>query len=317
MRKILITGGAGFIGSALAEKLIINKDNFVVVVDNLSTGHFGKLPELPRENWKFIKCDVNHYTDIAEIMVAYKFDYVFHYAAIVGVQRTQENPISVLKDIDGIENILTLAKNTGVQRIFFSSSSEIYGEPVEIPQNEYTTPLNSRLPYAVVKNVGEAFCRSYLKEYDLNYTIFRFFNTYGPKQSNDFVMSRFILKALKGQNITIFGDGSQTRTFCYIDDNIDTVVKILDNNLIVNDVINIGGHNEINILDLAKMIISLTNSKSKMVHLSPLKEGDMKRRLPDNNQMLKILGRTLLPLEEGINRILEKGLFESYLQDSI
>jgi UDP-glucuronate decarboxylase len=316
MRKILITGGAGFIGCALAEKLITNRENYVVVVDDLSTGHLGKLSELPRENWKFIKCDVNHYTDIAEIMIAYKFDYVFHYAAVVGVQRTQENPIKVLKDIDGIENILTLAKNTGVQRIFFSSSSEIYGEPVEIPQNEYTTPLNSRLPYAVVKNVGEAFCRSYLQEYNLNYTIFRFFNTYGPKQSKDFVISRFILKALNDEKITIFGDGSQTRTFCYIDDNIDTVVKILDKNLIVNDVINIGGHVEIKILNLAEMIIDLTKSKSKIVHLPPLKEGDMKRRLPDNSQMLKILKRSLLPLEEGIHRILEKGLFESNLRNS-
>ena len=315
MRKILITGGAGFIGSALAEKLIKNKENYIVVVDNLLTGHLGKLPELPHENWKFIKCDVNHYPDIAEIMIAYKFDYVFHYAAVVGVQRTQDNPIKVLKDIDGIKNILSLSKNTGVHRIFFSSSSEIYGEPVEIPQNEYTTPLNSRLPYAVVKNVGEAFCRSYLQEYDLNYTIFRFFNTYGPYQSKDFVISRFILKALKGERIIVFGDGSQTRTFCYIDDNTDTVVNILDKNIIVNDVINIGGHHEIKILDLAKLIIGLTNSKSKIVHAPPLKEGDMKRRLPDNNQMLKILGRRLLPLEEGINRILEKGLFESNLHD--
>lgn len=315
MRKILITGGAGFIGSALAEKLIKNKENYIVVVDNLLTGHLGKLPELPHENWKFIKCDVNHYPDIAEIMIAYKFDYVFHYAAVVGVQRTQDNPIKVLKDIDGIKNILSLSKNTGVHRIFFSSSSEIYGEPVEIPQNEYTTPLNSRLPYAVVKNVGEAFCRSYLQEYDLNYTIFRFFNTYGPYQSKDFVISRFILKALKGERIIVFGDGSQTRTFCYIDDNTDTVVNILDKNIIVNDVINIGGHHEIKILDLAKLIIGLTNSKSKIVHAPPLKEGDMKRRLPDNNQMLKILGRRLLPLEEGINRILDKGLFESNLHD--
>ena len=306
MRKILITGGAGFIGSALAEKLIKNKDNFVIVVDNLLTGHLGKLPELPRENWKFIKCDVNHYRDIAEIMIAYKFDYVFHYAAVVGVQRTQENPIRVLKDIDGIENILTLAKNTGVHRIFFSSSSEIYGEPVEIPQNEYTTPLNSRLPYAVVKNVGEAFCRSYLKEYDLNYTIFRFFNTYGPKQSNDFVISRFILSALKGEKMTVFGDGSQTRTFCYIDDNIETVVKILDKNLVLNDVINIGGHNEIHILDLAKMVIGLTHSKSKIVHLPPLKEGDMTRRLPDNNQMLKILEEAYCRLKKGFIAFLKR-----------
>ncbi len=310
MKKILITGGAGFIGSALAEKLITDKNNFVVIVDDLSTGNLGKLPQLPGDNWKFIKCDINHYPDIAEIMISYKFDYVFHYAAVVGVQRTQENPIKVLRDIDGIENILSLSKNTGVGRIFYSSSSEIYGEPVETPQNEYTTPLNSRLPYAVVKNVGEAFCRSYKQEYGLDYTIFRFFNTYGPKQSRDFVISRFILRALQNVDINIFGDGMQTRTFCYIDDNIDTVAKIFNNNLLVNDVINIGGNIEIKILDLASIIIDITGSKSKIVHLPPLKEGDMRRRLPDNSQMQHILNRPLTGIREGIEKLLKTGLFE-------
>ncbi|HAZ01112.1 MAG TPA: epimerase, partial [Marinilabiliales bacterium] len=182
MSKILVTGGAGFIGSAIAEKLILNKENYVVIVDNLSTGDAGKLPTLPKDNWRFIKCDVNDYTEIAPIMTSYMFDFVFHFAAVVGVQRTQENPVMVLKDIEGIRNILSLSKNTTVQRVFFSSSSEIYGDPVEIPQNVYTTPLNSRLPYAIVKNVGEAFMRSYNQEFGLDYTIFRFFNTYGPKQ---------------------------------------------------------------------------------------------------------------------------------------
>ena len=191
MKKILVTGGAGFIGSALAEKLTENKENFVVVVDDLTTGELGKLPK-PAENFRFIKCDVNDYNDISEIMLSFQFDYVFHYAAVVGVKRTQKYPVKVLRDIEGIKHILSLSKNTGVKRVFFSSSSEIYGEPVEIPQNVYTTPLNSRLPYAIVKNVGEAFLRSYYKEYGLEYTIFRFFNTYGPKQSVDFVISKFL-----------------------------------------------------------------------------------------------------------------------------
>ena len=107
------------------------------------------------------------------------FDFVFHYAAVVGVQRTLNNPALVLEDIQGIKNILDLCRRTGVKRVFYSSSSEVYGEPVEFPQNEETTPLNSRLPYAVVKNVGESFLRSYHKEYSLNYTIFRFFNVAG------------------------------------------------------------------------------------------------------------------------------------------
>src|ERR1035441_7064120 len=192
--RILITGGAGFIGSCLADKLIEYPENFVVMVDDLSTGNIKRLPA-SNSNWCFIKCNCNDYRDISDIMTSYKFDYVFHYAAVVGVKRTLENPVSVLKDIQGIKYILGLCKNTGVKRVFFSSSSEVYGEPFEHPQNELTTPLNSRLPYAVVKNVGEAFLRSYKQEFNLDYTIFRFFNTYGPKQSNDFVMSRFIRAA--------------------------------------------------------------------------------------------------------------------------
>jgi UDP-glucose 4-epimerase len=158
MTRILVTGGAGFIGSVLAEKLISNKENYVVIVDDLSTGNKGKLPwDLSRDNWRFVKADVNEYRDISEIMLGKKFDYVFHYAALVGVQRTQDNPVKVLRDIEGFKHVLNLSKSTGVKRVFFSSSSEVYGEPVELPQHEQTTPLNSKVPYAVVKNIGEAF----------------------------------------------------------------------------------------------------------------------------------------------------------------
>ena len=309
MRKILITGGAGFIGSSLADKLLENKENFVVAVDDLSTGHEKKLPT-GYDNFLFIKADVNDRAVVSDIMTTYKFDYVFHYAAVVGVKRTLENPLLVLRDIEGIKNILETAKNTKVKKVFYSSSSEVYGEPVEFPQNEETTPLNSKLPYAVVKNLGEVFLKSYYREYGLPYTILRFFNTYGPKQSRNFVISRFLAFALKNQDITIYGDGKQTRTFCYIDDNVDATVKILENGLCENSVVNIGNDNEISILDLAKLIIDITGSHSKLVFLPPLKEGDMTRRYPDITKMRKILDRPLVSLEEGIKKILEKGLLD-------
>jgi len=309
MIKILVTGAAGNVGSALVESLVRTKEYYVVAVDNFLTGHPGKLQSRDCSNFVFIKADVNSYFDISAIMQSYKFNYVFHYAAVVGVQRTLDNPVLVLNDIQGIKNILDLCKNTGVERVFFSSSSEVYGEPVEFPQNEQTTPLNSRLPYAVVKNVGEAFLRSYHKEFGLNYTIFRFFNTYGPRQSDDFVISRFLKQAVLNQDLTIYGTGVQSRTFCYIDDNIDTTLECLDKSLCLNDVMNVGNDEEYSIKELAERIISITKSSSKIVFLPALLEGDMKRRKPDISKMKSILNRPLVGLEDGIKKTLEKRLF--------
>ena len=303
MIKVLITGGAGFVGSSLADRLLLSEKYFVVIVDNLLTGDVIKVPR--HTLCKFIKCDVNNYNDIAAIMTSYKFDYVFHYAAVVGVKRTTDNPVMVLRDLDGIKNVLDLCKNTGVKRIFFSSSSEVYGEPVELPQNEETTPLNSRLPYAVVKNVGESFCRSYQKEFGLDYTIFRFFNTYGSKQSTDFVISKFLKAALSNAPITVYGNGQQNRTFCYIDDNTECILTILENDLIVNDVINVGNEKNYTVLQLAELIISLTKSKSKIEFLPPLKEGDMTRRQPDAAKMKQILKQDFVSLEEGLVKIIK------------
>lgn len=303
MVNVLITGGAGFIPSSLAEKLLSLGNYRVVLVDNLLTGRPENVPAHP--HCTFIKCDVNDYQDIAPVMTSWRFDYVFHYAAVVGVQRTLANPVMVLRDIDGIENILRLCKNTGVKRVFYSSSSEVYGEPVVLPQHEHTTPLNSRLPYAIVKNVGEAYCRSYQQEYGLDYTVFRFFNTYGPRQSPDFVMSRFLRAALNNEDITVYGDGQQSRTFCYIDDNIDACLRTLHDEQYKNDTYNIGSDRVITILQLAQTIIELTGSSSRIIHLPALKEGDMTKRQPDIGKMKELLGRELLPYEEGIRRILQ------------
>jgi UDP-glucose 4-epimerase len=307
--KILVTGGAGNVGSALVERLISNPDNFVVIMDNLSTGFLSKLPSSKHTNWKFIKGDVNHLNDVSSVMLSFHFDYVFHFAAVVGVIRTQENPIDVLNDIEGIKNILNLSKNTSVRHVYFSSSSEVYGEPVELPQNEHRTPLNSRVPYAVVKNVGECFFRSYWQTFHLPYTIFRFFNTYGPNQSVDFVVARFLSLALKNKDITIYGDGLQTRTFTYVDDTINVCVKIFEEHLLVNDVINIGNDELMTIKELAELTIKLTNSSSKIIYLPPLKEGDMTRRQPDNTKMREILNKKLVSIEEGIKLMMNDERF--------
>lgn len=303
MTSVLITGGAGFVGSCLADRLLQDEDMHVVVVDNLSTGDKSFINDSPR--YTFIAADANNSLDMAAIFGRFRFDYVFHYAAVVGVQRTLANPSLVLQDIDGFKNILDLSKNTAVKRIFFSSSSEVYGESVEYPQNEVTTPLNSRLPYAIVKNVGEAFFQSYKTEFDLDFTIFRFFNTYGPRQSMDFVMSKFVRAALAGENITIYGDGSQTRTFCYVQDNVDACYNALVEKKFVNDVVNIGAANETSILELAELVIKACNSSSEIIHLPALKEGDMQRRKPDTSRMQTLLNRPPTSLEVGMNLVIE------------
>jgi UDP-glucuronate decarboxylase len=303
MANFLVTGGAGFIASHLAERLAKEQGSFVVVADDLSTGYIDNIPKA--SNVHFVKCSVNNYRDLSPLFFRYRFDYVFHYAAVVGVHRTLQNPIAVLQDISGIKNVLDLSKSTGVKRIFYASSSEVYGESIEFPQDEQNTPLNSRLPYAVVKNAGEAFLRSYFQEYRLDYTIFRFFNTYGPRQNQDFVISKFVSQAIKDLDITINGNGDQTRTFCYIKDNIDATIATLKREEAIGETYNIGNDTETSISALAKKIVQLTNSKSKIVNMQPLKEGDMPRRKPDIKKMNQLLGRKPLSLNDGLKLYIE------------
>ena len=304
MANVLITGAAGNIGSALTATLLRKGCYSVVGIDNLSTGTRHNLPRNSK-TFRFTKTNANNYAEMSSIFLNNKFDYVFHFAAIVGVQRTLANPLLVLEDIEGIKNILLLSKNCGVKRVFYTSSSEVYGEPVNLPQHEETTPLNSRLPYAIVKNVGEAFLKSYYAEHGLSYTVFRLFNTYGPSQSEDFVIPKFVAAALRGERITVHGDGYQTRTFCYIDDSVDTMVNCLERNILVNDVLNVGSDVEHRIIDVANTVIQLAGSKAKIQHLPPLEDGDMSRRRPDISRMQQALVRPLLPLEQGIKRLIE------------
>ena len=302
--SILVTGGAGNIGSALVRALLVRPDAQVVVADNLLTGSVDKI-RLDAPNLTFVKCDANRFEDISSLFYRFRFTHVFHFAAVVGVQRTLEHPLWVLDDITGIENVLRLSKNTGVRRVYYASSSEVYGEPFEIPQNENTTPLNSRLPYAVIKNLGEVYLRTFQREFGLRYTIFRFFNTYGPRQSEDFVLPRFVCAAITGKPLNVYGDGLQTRTFCYVDDTVDACVLAHHSGAFENDVINVGSDHEVTILDLARTVIRLTGSRSSIEFLPPLAEGDMSRRCPDVSKMRRLLDRKPVPLEVGIQRLID------------
>jgi UDP-glucuronate decarboxylase len=304
LETVIVTGAAGNIGSALCGALCLDGRFTVIGVDDLSTGSRAKLPP-NGDRFRFIKADVNDFGEISAIFLSSPVRWVFHFAAVVGVQRTLSNPLKVLRDIDGIRNVLGLSKNGQVSRVFYSSSSEVYGEPVTIPQHEHSTPLNSRLPYAIVKNLGEAFLKSYHEEHGLPYTIFRFFNTYGPSQSEDFVVPKLLRAALNRQTLTIYGDGTQTRTFCYIDDNIDTVMRCLTHDHCVNDVMNVGSDVEMSIIDLACLIKRVTGSNSRIEHVAPLKEGDMTRRKPDISRMMELLARPLVPVEVGVRRLID------------
>ena len=308
MKKVLITGGAGNIGSSLVRVLLNTGKYHVTVLDNLSTGSTKNIPNTQQENFNFFDGDVNCLKDVIKVFRDNNFDYVFHYAALVGVERTQQNPLKVLEDIEGIKNILNLSVEHNIDRVFYSSSSEVYGEPVEIPQNEITTPLNSKLPYAIVKSVGESFMRTFHEHYGLDFTIMRFFNTYGPRQKNDFVISKFIELAAENKDLTIYGDGSQTRSFLHVDDNIEFTIKILEEKKLINDVVNVGSDVEITIIDLANLIIESLDSKSKIVFLPPLKEGDMTRRQPDISKMKSVFNKKIISLKDGIQDVASSNL---------
>ena len=295
MNTVLVTGCAGNIGSSLCAKLL-EEGYEVIGVDDLSTGK----NQIIHCNFTFYEFSISDSLSLEGVFQQHNISYVFNFAAIVGVLRTVNNPLLVLNDFYGLKSICELSVKYEVKRIFYSSSSEVYGEPVEHPQNEISTPLNCRLPYAVMKNVGECFLRAFNQEKGLNYTIFRFFNTYGPNQSEDFVIMKLLQKALKNEPLTIYGDGQQTRSFLYIQDNIDTMYHCMLKERYVNDTLNIGSNIETTIYDLAKKIIKVTNSQSNIEFLPSLEAGDMRRRCADNKKMLTVLQRDLISLENGL-----------------
>jgi len=303
-RNVLVVGGAGFIGSHTVEGLI-ERGYEVLVFDNLSTGSLKNL-ESVKDKITFINGDVNDYKQISAVFQENSFNYVFAYAAVVGVQRTLTDPINVLNDIEGIKNILRLSKANKIKQIFFSSSSEVYGEQIHFPLHEEHTPLNSRLPYAVVKNLGEVYLKAYQKHHGLNFTIFRFFNTYGPRQSEDFVITKFIKQALKNEDIEIYGEGNQTRTFLYVKDNVEACLNAMGNKAAMNNVINIGGPEEITISQLAAKIKALTESSAEIRKVAPLEEGDMQRRKPAVEKMKSVLfGKEPISIEEGVRKTID------------
>ena len=293
-KTFLITGGAGFIGSSMCRKLILDVGAKVICVDNLSTGNLENISELKlKNNFIFVKGDVNKKRVLNKVFKENHIDYVIHYAALVGVKRTIDDPISVLKDIDGIRILLELSRLSSVKKAIFASSSEIYGDSNDIPGREDHTPLNVRLPYAAVKSIGENYFRVYNEVYDLPTVSLRFFNVYGPRQESSsygFVTAIFLKQVLDNKPITIFGDGMQTRDFVYIEDNLNATLMAIIKSSTDGEAINIGTGQETSVNDLANKIIKISNKKTKITFLPPRKKGDMLRRCPDISKMKNILG---------------------------
>jgi len=308
-KTILVTGGAGFIGSNLINELLKHSCR-VICFDDLSTGSPANLSDFSdHRNFIFIKGNVNNFGEIKKVFEENKIDYVFHYAARVGVIRTIEKPLEVLEDIEGIKNILKLSLEHQAGKVVFSSSSEVYGEPVQFPERE-DGHLNPKLPYAVVKLVGENFLKSYYHTYGLKTCSLRFFNAYGPKQDSSsygFVTGVFIRQALKGEPLTVFGDGSQTRDFVFIEDNVQASILALLKEESDGQSINIGTGRPLTIIDLAELIIKISGRQDLKIDFKPLrKEGEVIHRFPDVTKMRQLLGYSPKhSIEEGLRKTFE------------
>ena len=302
--NILVTGGAGFIGTNLVEKFI-DKQHNVIVIDNLLTGSKKNLEHFfNSENFSFIELDVQNHIEVAEDL-----DYVLHLASPASPKAYAQHPINTLKAGSiGTINTLGLAKAKNAKYLL-TSTSEIYGDPLVSPQPESywgnVNPNGTRSMYDEAKRFAEAAVSSYNRIYDLDTRILRLFNTYGPKMKiNDGrVVTNFIHQAITGNDITIYGQGNQTRSFCYIDDTVSGILKAMESDN--SEVFNIGNPNEITILQLAEKIIELTNSKSEIKFVK-LPEDDPMQRKPDiskaNN---KLNWFPEVSLEDGLKKTIE------------
>lgn len=317
-KTVLVTGGAGFIGSHLCEELL-NRGAKVLCFDNLFTGKKENISHLENNrNFKFILGDANKINDLKEIFAGDKIDYIFHYAAVLGVQRVIENPFLVLPDIIGIENVLRLARAYKVSKVVFASSSEAYGHSAELPLREDNSrDINNNQGndvhlYALVKLLGEKMMRIFNDMYGVSACSLRFFNVFGPRQESSaygFVVGVFIKKIMNNQPPTIFGDGYQTRDFIYIKDNVDLSIKALFSSETNGEVINIGIGRQTTILDLAERLIRISGKNLKPKFL-PSRKYEIKYRSPDITKMHKLLGQISENLDENL-RI----TYEWYLQN--
>jgi UDP-glucuronate decarboxylase len=310
--RILVTGGAGFLGSHLCERLLAEGAN-VICVDNFFTG--------TRENVRHLIS--NPYFEMIRHDVTFplyiEVDEIYNLACPASPIHYQHDPVQTTKtSVHGAINLLGLAKRVKA-RILQASTSEVYGDPEVHPQNEgywgHVNPIGPRSCYDEGKRCAETLFFDYWRQHKLGIKVARIFNTYGPRMhpNDGRVVSNFVVQALLGRDITIYGDGSQTRSFCYVDDLIDGLVRLMATPTEVTGPINVGNPVEFTILELAKMVVELTNSRSRILH-GPSPKDDPKQRRPDLSQAQELLGwapRTTL--EKGLAKTIE--YFDQLLRD--
>jgi UDP-glucuronate decarboxylase len=303
-KRVLVTGGAGFIGSHLCERLL-DQDCEVLCIDNFFTGRRANISRL-LENpaFELMRHDVTFplYVEVDEI---------YNLACPASPVHYQFDPVQTTKtSVHGAINMLGLAKRVRA-RILQASTSEVYGDPSVHPQNEsywgHVNPIGTRSCYDEGKRCAETLFFDYSRQHRLQIKVARIFNTYGPRMhpNDGRVVSNFILQALRGEDITVYGEGQQTRSFCFVDDTVDGLMALMATADEVTGPMNLGNPAEITILELAEKIIRQTGSKSRIIY-HPLPADDPRQRCPDISQARKVLEWTpAVPLEEGLRRTIE------------
>lgn len=299
MKRILITGGAGFLGNHLCRKLL-NQGNYIVCLDDLSTGKMEHIQDmLDHPNFEFLKHDIELSLDI-------NIDEIYNLACPASPIHYQKDAIKTTKTcVFGIINMLELAKKNQA-KILHASTSEVYGDPKIHPQTEdyrgEVNPIGIRSCYDEGKRCAESLCFDYKRQYGVDIRIVRIFNTYGPNMDmyDGRVVSNFITQALQNHDITVYGDGSQTRSFCYVDDLIEGMIILMNNKSNFCGPVNMGNPTEFTVKDFAQLVIAMTSSKSKITFL-PLPQDDPMQRKPDISLAYRELGWSpKVPLEDGL-----------------
>jgi len=308
--KILITGAAGFIGSHLAESLL-NESHEIVGFDNFDPFYDRAIKErnleksLSNGSFKLIEGDLNNSGDMENLFSGQKYDTVIHLAAKAGVRPSIENPLDYTKvNIQGTQNLLEMMKSEGIRRLVFASSSSVYGNSKVVPYNEEMNVNNPISPYAATKVAAEILCNTYWQLFGISATCLRFFTVYGPRQRPEMAIAKFIRKAYNGESISVFGDGTSSRDFTYIDDIIQGVVSAVHKDL-GYEIINLGESTTIELNSLITLIEKLTGKEVKKDYLE-MQPGDVHTTYADISKAKDLLNyKPTTNMEEGISKYID------------